>query len=37
MEFLVSLAETIERDSRLRGSFVYRPNTSLCDSGQRLL
>jgi lantibiotic biosynthesis protein len=37
MEFLSSLAETIERDPRLRGSLVYRPNTSLYDSGQRLL
>jgi thiopeptide-type bacteriocin biosynthesis protein len=37
MELLWSLAETIERDPRLRGSLVYRPNTSLYDSGQRLL
>jgi lantibiotic biosynthesis protein len=37
MELLCNLAERIERDPRLRAGLVYRPNTSLYDSGQRLL
>jgi thiopeptide-type bacteriocin biosynthesis protein len=36
MEFLWRLAEAIEGDQQLRRNFVYRPNSSLYDGGDRL-
>src|SRR5258706_7480922 len=37
MDYLWALAEAVERDPRLRGELDYRPNSSLCQAGDRLL
>src|SRR5258706_15753931 len=37
MDYLWALAEAVERDPRLRGELDYRPNSSLCQDGDRLL